>query len=249
MAQLLLVGEWFSPWTKKARWALEYCGFDFDYKEYTPTLSEIGLRWRLRQITGDISVPVLFVGGYPIRGSYEIARYANKVSTGSPLGNFSSIERWDNCSESALAEGRTRVVRCIKENNKALEESLPLFVPNTMKSLMRPVARHAVKRIDKQYARLNHPGSIHTALTRTRDALAQSENDFIQGNFSYADITMATVLEVIKPIAKNDPPLGPITLSCWNDEALASEFSDLVEWRDRLAATDEISYSQFRTNN
>ncbi len=247
MSQLLLVGEWFSPWTKKARWALEYCGLQFDYKEFTPTLSEVAHRWRLRQIRGGISVPVLFVGGYPIRGSYEIARYANKVSDGSPLGNFSSIARWDNWSESALAEGRTRVVRCIQKNNKALEESVPPFVPNAMKSLMRPIARHAVKRIDKQYAHLNHPGSIHTALTRTRDALAQSENDYIQEHFSYADITMAVILEVIKPIAKNDPPLGPETLKCWNDEALANEFADLVEWRDRLAATDEISYSQFRS--
>ncbi len=40
-AKLLLIGESFSPWTKKARWALEYCGLAYDYQEYTSTLSEL----------------------------------------------------------------------------------------------------------------------------------------------------------------------------------------------------------------
>ena len=55
-----LVGESFGPFTQKARWALEFCGVEHTYQEYTPTLSEPGLRLRMRQWSGAVSVPVLF---------------------------------------------------------------------------------------------------------------------------------------------------------------------------------------------
>ena len=45
---------------------------------------------------------------------------------------------------------------------------------------------------------------------------------------------MATVLEVIAPIAHHDPPLGPATARCWNDSRLARHLKDLVAWRSRL---------------
>ena len=57
-SQLLLIGESFSPWTKKARWALEQCDHSYDYKEYTPALSEPALRLRLRKLKGTVSVPL-----------------------------------------------------------------------------------------------------------------------------------------------------------------------------------------------
>ena len=246
--QLLLIGESFSPWTKKARWALEYCGLSYDYQEYTPTLSEPRLRWQLKQILGSVSVPVLIADRQIIRDSWEIARYANETAGDGRLGDFKEIEPWNDLSETALAEGRTRVVRCILGNNQALEESLPTFIPKFLRGPMRFVARDAVKRLDKQYAHLLRSGSIHQALTQTREALAQSNNDYLLGDFSYADITMAVVPEVIAPIAINEPPLGSATTHCWNDPTLAVEFEDLLEWRNRLAANIETSYSQFRSD-
>lgn len=246
--QLLLIGEWFSPWTKKARWALEFCGLEYNYKEYTPTLSEPVLRWRLRQLSGGISVPILFVGEQVIHDSFEIARYANETAGDDRLGQFEVIKPWNDLSEDALAEGRTRVVRCIHGNNTALEESLPPFIPKMLHSSMRFIARDAVKRIDRQYEHLLKPGALREALIQTREGLKQSENDYLQGRFSYADITMAVILEVISPIAKNEIPLGSATSECWNDHDLAQEFEDLVKWRNRLAASEDISYSQFRSS-
>ena len=89
--QLLLVGESFSPWTKKARWALEHCDLSYNYKEYTPTLSEPALRLRLRQFSGQVSVPILFADKQIIRGSFEIARYANDRVGDGRLGDFDAI--------------------------------------------------------------------------------------------------------------------------------------------------------------
>ncbi len=244
--QSLLIGESFSPWTKKARWALEQCEIVYDYQEYTPTLSELGLRWRLRQWTGSVTVPVFFVGCETFRNSWEIARYANE-STDGRLGDFEEIAYWNDLSEAALAEGRARVVRCIANNERALEESLPAFVPARMRRPMRFLARDAVTRLDRKYAHLEEPGAMRAALMRTREVLAETGSDYVLGRFSYADIAMAVVLEIVAPIAHTEPSLGPATKSCWNDPTLGAEFEDLLQWRDRLARADATSYSQFKS--
>ena len=246
--QILLVGESFSPWTKKARWALEYCGLAFDYEEYTPTLSELGLRWRMRQWSGKVSVPVLFVGHEVVRSSWDIACYANEASSQERLGDMRAIAQWDKLSESALAEGRTRVVRAILENEGALEEALPGFIPRSLRKPLRFLARDAVQRLDRKYAHLLKWGAQREALTATREELKKSGNDFLLGDFSYADITMGVVLEVIAPIAHTEPALGPETQRCWNDGELAGEFEDLIQWRNRLAADSATSYSQFKVS-
>lgn len=244
--QLLLIGESFSPWTKKARWALEYCGLAYDYKEYTPTLSEPWLRWRLRQWTGSVSVPVLFASDRVFRGSWEIAHYANESADNKQLGDMKAIAPWNELSEAGLAEGRTRVVRCILNNNQALEESLPSFVPERLYRPMRFVARDAVRRLDRKYAHLVDSGALRHGLIKTREGLARACSDYLLERFSYADMCMAVLLEVIEPIALTEPPLGLKTQGCWNDLALAGEFKDLTQWRDRLASADATSYSQFK---
>jgi len=244
--QLHLVGETFSPWTKKARWALEHCGLEYNYQEYIPTLSEPALRWKLKQISGKVSVPLLFVNKQVIRSSWNIAVYANEQSGDNRLGDMSAIKAWDDLSEAALAEGRTRVVRSIKNNKQALIEALPSFIPTLLRNPLRFMAYDAVRRLDNKYADLLKSGSINTALAKVRETLAQSNNDYLLDDFSYADITMAVIMEVIAPIAHLDPPLGTVTEILWNDEATADEFKDLVEWRNRLAENDKTNYSQFR---
>lgn len=245
LVPLQLVGECFSPWTKKARWALEQCGLAYNYQEYTPTLSEPGLRWRLKQLRGSVSVPILFAGNDTLRDSWEIAKFANTATSDKRLGDMQTIKHWNDLSEAALAEGRTTVVRCILNNQDALKESLPGFVPNALRDPMRFVARDAVKRLDRKYAHLLETGALRKALLATRQELVKTNNDFLLGNFSYADIAMAVVVEVIAPIAQNEPALGPATQQCWRNAELSNEFSDLIDWRNRLAIDQATTYSQF----
>ena len=242
----LLIGESFSPWTKKARWALEYCGVVFDYQEYTPTLSEPGLRLRLRQWRGPVSVPVLFALGTVIRGSWDIAQYAGAQAGDNRLGDFSAVSPWNDLSEAALAEGRTRVVRCIRQDAQALQEALPDVIPHPLRRPLRFLARDAVARLDRKYAALVQPGALQRALVATRERLAEVGGVYLLGDFSYADIAMATVVEVIAPVA-GMRALGPATLRCWHDAQLANAFADVVGWRDRLAQRPDTTYSQFRT--
>jgi glutathione S-transferase len=240
----LLVGESFSPWTQKARWALEYCGVTYRYAEYTPTLSEPALRLRMRQWSGAVSVPVLFADGRILRGSWEIACHAGSLVGDARLGDLTVVAQWNALSEAALAEGRSRVVRCICADVLALQESLPGFFPSVVRPALRFAARDAVRRLQRKYAHLDEPGSLLRALRELRHGLAAARGDYLLGRFSYADIAMAVVLETIAPIARTTPPLGAATKRCWSDAALAEEFSDLISWRSRLANAPATSYSQ-----
>lgn len=183
------------------------------------------------------------------RGSWEIAHYANTASGDARLGDMQAIAAWNDVSDAALAEGRTGVVRCILNNNKALEEALPGFVPQLVRGKLRFIARDAVKRLDRKYAHLVEQGVMHKALVQTHEGLAQSKNDYLLGQFSYADIAMAAVLEVVASVAIVEPPLGPATQLCWFDSELAIEFEALLDWRDRLAKNNATSYSQFITES
>ncbi len=243
---MLLIGESFSPWTQKARWALEHCGLAFDYREYTPTLSEPALRWRLRQWTGAVSVPVLMVGRQAVRGSWDIARHAAATVDDNRLGDFAAIAAWNQLSELALAEARSRVVRGVLADPIALDEASAAVLPAPLRRPLRFVARDAARRLDRKYQHLIQPGALRLALDRTRAGLRKDGGDYLLGRFGYADIAMAVVLEAVAPIARTEPPLGPATRRCWSDAALAEEFADLLAWRDRLAASPVTTYSQLR---
>jgi glutathione S-transferase len=245
----LLIGESFSPWTQKARWALEYCGVPFRYEEYVPMLGEPRLRWRMREWTGPVSVPVMRTHIGWLRGSWDIACHAAVVAADGRLGYLHDIARWNELSEAALAEGRTRVVRGIADDPRAQEESLPPFVPMALRGSLRWLVKDASRRLDRKYASLAVPGSLRRALREMRQALSVSRTGFLQGNFGYADIAMVVVLECVAPVARTAPPLGPATLAHWHDDTLADEFADLLEWRAWLLAHDWTASTQFGRND
>lgn len=244
--KVLLVGESFSPWTQKARWALEYCGLAHRYEEYVPLLHEPRLRWRMRQWSAGVSVPVARVGRCWLRGSWEIARHAADAAGDGRLGPMDEVERWNARSEAALAEGRSRVVRAIARDPDAQKASLPPMVPAPLRRLARPVAGFTVRHLDRKYAPRLVPGSLRTALVQVRRALARARGDFLVGEFSYADIAMLVVLECVDPVARTSPPLAAVVRRHWCDPALAEEFADLLRWRTRVLSRPGLAGSQFR---
>ncbi len=242
----LLIGESFSPWTQKARWALERCGVAHRYEEYVPTLHEPWLRWRMRQWSAPVSVPVLRAQGEWLRGSWDIACHAESVAGVDRLGmRDDRVAAWNAIGEAALCEGRTRVVRGVARDPRAQEESLPPRVPAALRGGLRWLARDAARRLDRKYAALAVDGSLRCALLRMREALAASGGDFLLGRFGYADIAMCVVLECVAPVAVTAPSLGPATRGHWSDDALAGEFVDLLAWRKRLLAMPGVASSQF----
>lgn len=242
----LLVGESFSPWTQKARWALEYCEVPHRYEEYVPTLGEPGLRLRMRQWRGRLSVPVMRVGKAWLAGSWAIACHAATVANDGRLGDLRAAAAWNALGEAALAEGRTRVVRAIARDPEALLDALPPFVAPRWRPRLRWLARDAVRRLDRKYAALVVEGSLLTALRRTRETLDRNGCDYpLAGRFGYADIAMLVVLECVAPVARTAPPMAGSIRRHWHDPALAAEFADLLAWRARLLASPGLASRQF----
>jgi hypothetical protein len=90
---------------------LECCGVPYRYAEYTPALSEPGLRLRLRQWSSAVSM--MFTASGILRGSWEIASHAAGCAGDDRLGELPVVAQWNAISEAALAKGRTRVVKCV----------------------------------------------------------------------------------------------------------------------------------------
>src|SRR5689334_2595000 len=93
-----LVGLHYSPWTEKARWALDHHGLPYTYEEYLPMIGEPALRLRTRRAFGKVSVPVLIDRDEAVFDSWEIARFAEKQGKGSklfPEDRLHQIRAWN----------------------------------------------------------------------------------------------------------------------------------------------------------
>ena len=47
---------------------------------------------------------------------------------------------------------------------------------------------------------------------------------------------MALALQYSQPVQSRYSAPGPATAKCWSNPSLHEEFSDLIEWRDRMYA-------------
>ena len=105
-----LLGLPYSPWTEKARWALEARGITYEKRRYAPLTGELGLRRKLGKWSGVVSVPVLTDDdGRVIGDSADIARWADQHGTGPtmfPAGDEAAIEGFIALSDRGLVAGR-----------------------------------------------------------------------------------------------------------------------------------------------
>lgn len=227
----------FSPWSMRARIALDAQGISYRAVHYVPTVSEPGLRWRLGDWRGRVTVPVLIPDDGPaVRESFGIAAWG-AVRSARPLltaHNRAACERIDALSNRALEAGRARTTRLVHDDAAALRESMPPAVA-ALGPLGRAIDRKATWDLLKKYGAegVTEPEAVarlRSALVELRGALAGQQ--WLLGEFSYADVTGAMALGFVSPHAR--APLGPASRPLWTVEALASEFADLVAWRDRV---------------
>lgn len=237
----MLVAESFAPWSEKARWALDHHHWRYDYREYVPLIDEPWLRWQLGDLTGRVSTPTLLTDTGHERDSLAIALYAERRGAGTPLfpaAHADAIAEWDARSEAALSAGRVRVVTRLGEVPGARDEMLPAAIPAFLKPALGVATDATVAFLRWKYG----VGSDLAASDRTlREVLGELQGalagrDHLLEGFTYADITMAVVLQMIAPVSDAYIHLGPAVRAVWTNEALAAEFADLVAWRDRLYA-------------
>ncbi|HEU5060347.1 MAG TPA: glutathione S-transferase N-terminal domain-containing protein [Kofleriaceae bacterium] len=231
-----------SPWSEKARWALDHHRIRYAEEVYTPMLSEPALRWRLRRARGPVTVPVLFADGEAYTDSFEIAHYAERRGAGAPLfrrGLEAAIARWNRLSDAAMRAGRALVSFRVENDPQARSEALPDLVPRALRRPLDPVARVGVRFLARKYGFRDdehaHRAELRARLIEMRDALSDGRH-YLLGEFTYADIAMAAALQFVAPVGDRHIQLGPASRRAWTDLELAGELTDLLEWRDQLYA-------------
>ena len=237
-----LIGLAYSPWTEKARWALEHHGIPYQYEEHLILFGLPRLAWATRASPLRATVPVLLTKTGAVFDSFAIARWAEKNSkAGTPLfpARFEAeISAWNARSERACEAGRVCVTGKVLSDPEAQIEALPDFIPRFARRALRGMARFgaAYLKWDLGY----HERDAAQARERLREiyrelraALGGRETVLSEG-FSMADVAMGVTLQWVAPRSEGRARLRPATRRAWSDPELAREFADLVEWRDRL---------------
>ncbi|HEY8432620.1 MAG TPA: glutathione S-transferase [Sandaracinaceae bacterium] len=236
-----LVGIAYSPWSIKARWALDHHAVPYRWTGYVPMIGEPLLRARTRCWRGRVSVPVLFsADGRVVHGSWDIARFAETAGGGRPLfvaGREDAIARWNARSEVMLDAGRALSLARMLRSPRALAENVPKGA--VLGRIAAPLGALAVRYVARKYAGTNDQAGYLDELRTGLDALraALAGGDHLLGTFSYADIAMAVTLAFVSPLGPGrDRLAGEATRECWTNAELAREYADLVAWRDRIVA-------------
>jgi glutathione S-transferase len=234
-----------SPWTERARWALDHHGVAYDYHEHVPMLGEVLLRAKAR--SAKASVPLLADGDQVVMGSVAIARHADRVGRGKalfPEGKEEEIASWVDRAERMMDVGRAWLVKRMLKSKDAQIEQLPPFIPGPLRSVSAPTAALGLKFLAKKYG---VPEDVDAEVERTLRPLLQELRTGIRqhqkvdgptwlagGAFSVIDLVLATTMQVVRPHVS--AKLGPATREAWTNVALVADFGDLLEWRDAIYA-------------
>jgi glutathione S-transferase len=227
----------YSPWSEKARFALDHHRYAYRRETYKPMIGELPLRARTGKWTGRVTVPVLLTDGGPIFDSLAIAKHADATGAAAslfPRELVHEIDSWNATSEEALAVGRKLALLRSFENPQAQKDGLEGLVPAPLRGALRPVALTAVRYLESKYgARALDPARLEAALVALRAGLAK-KGEYLLGDFTYADVTMAAVLQCVRP--PESVPMSRAIRSTFTDGDLAERYPDLLAWRDRIYA-------------
>jgi glutathione S-transferase len=237
-----LYGIAYSPWTAKARWALDHHKIPYRYREHLILFGMPELRWRLRRFRGAVTVPALIAGKERIMDSFEIARHVDVMGSGTPLfpeSNLPEIREVNRLSEKALDAARALTIFRILKDPEAQAEALPRFVPRSLRHLLRwiaPIGAHYIAR-EFNVGRKTVSGyeeDYREVLEDFRKRLARSGGAYLLSAFSFADIATSVALQGLEPVSHPAIPMGPATRRIWRTPGLASEYPDLLTWRDGI---------------
>jgi len=226
-----LVGEAYSPFSEKARWALDHHRIPYAYREHYPLIGELSLRLRARRLKGRVSTPLLLAPEGPVLDSFAIARYAERQGGGPAL--------FPPGHEAALRALRVGFIARLARSREAKVELQPHYFPGFVRRLSAPLTGLALAFLRRKYGMPDSAEAEATLvreLQRLRAALEAGGGYLVGGAFSYADIAMAVTLQLVSPVEDRYVALGPATRAAALHPQLAPRYADLVAWRDALYA-------------
>lgn len=236
----------YSPWSERARWALDARAVPHARKVYMPLLGELGLKakigWSQRA-----SVPVLLTDAGPLTDGLEIARFCQRTGSGAALitaEQDAAAAEWNQRSNAVLEAARGLSLPRMAASDEALVEMIPKGMRPLAPLGARALSRYGVLRTIQKYGATASPeqymATLRSELAHLRASLGPTPADgpaTLLGTFSYADIAAAQMLVPVGPHVGPYLRIGPASRACWTIPEIAQEFSDLLAWRDALYAT------------
>lgn len=232
----ILYAASYSPWSEKARWALQHAGVPFEESDFTPLISEAAFRFKTGNFSGAISIPTLTGAGAPISDSLLIAKWADRdAGTLFPAEQLETIEEWNYRCDAALAAGRILATRRVAGSEPARREALPAPLRGALYPFFAPLADLGIFYLTRKYGFSDASAeaaeqAIRRTLEAGREAIARPGGHPVGDTFTFADIALACSLHFVSPHASLR--MGDATRACFTQPALADEFSDLLAWRD-----------------
>ena len=235
-----LFGIRYSPWTAQARWALDHHVIRYRYTEHIPMITNPLMRLAARRFTGKLSAPLLITPDRVYDDSWQIVTYADRTGHREkliPLNMVDEMRSWHETCDIAHKANRIITSEATAHNEDAKRENLPDFFPEFSKNILTPLADLGIAYLGMKY---DYRHSIiaeekkktREVLNKVRQALAGKK--FIYDHFTYADITAAGTLNFVRPPNDRYVQLKPAMREVFTQNDLATEFADLIEWRDKL---------------
>ena len=199
MSTIHLYAIYYSPWSERARWALDHHRVAYRYHEHVPMLGEPILRLRARG-RSKATVPLLVDGSGSYADSIDIIERADAIGTGAPLvPDSAALREMRDFIEPGLAAARALVVGAMLDDPEALREAAMAISPKSVAGLLRPVAAMGTRFIAKKYAsKIESPeaneATLEGVLTELRERLGGRETVDPAG-FSALDIVAASLLQ------------------------------------------------------
>lgn len=231
-----LVGIGYSPWSAKARWALDHHGVDYTYEAYTPVFGALPLRRRMGKWSGRLTVPVYFDAAGVFDDSLKIARRAEAIGGGAPLfppAHDAEVVHWNQVGDAIAEAGRALTTYASLNDPAALRASMPRALAKLPGA--GAIGRFGARQFIRKYSLRHEPALAELdAALATVDA-ALSGPTLLPG-FSYADIAVAVALQFVKPVDHPSIRLGRAAHAAWTQPALVEKYGRLLAWRDALFA-------------
>ncbi len=225
-----------SPWSEKARWALDFHKLPYEKVEYISLFMAPMLKLKTlfkRRFTKKLTLPLLIDGSEVYTDSFDIALYAENKAKSEylcPKADFDRIKRLDELSERLLNVFRAQVFKRTKTNHQAKLERLS-FLPEKQRESAAKWVDPMIRFLEKKYP-VDESESGFALLEEIRTEL--DDRPYVLNEFSYADITLAQPLQFVTPVGNQYISLGDQQRKTMEDVELAKEFKDLIDWRDRL---------------
>lgn len=234
-----------SPWSERAAWAMHHHRIAYVRTEHVPLVDELVERWRRRTLRAHVRAPTLETErGERIEGSAAIARWADAHGEAAPLWpreHDGELWRWHVYAERALEAARAVTTRQLRRDPRTWSALLPEPIPAPARRWLAPIGRqgldfviqkYALNALDDQRARAQQRRAFAPLL----EALDQGLEHLVGERFTWADVAMATALQLVAPPGPEYLEVPAPVRAAQTQHELIEELDAALAWRDALYA-------------